>query len=58
VDLRPAPLCDTLVTWVAEESVAYAPGDAPAPAHLRLRAVDGLLVMLTFAPALAILGAH
>ena len=45
VDLRPAPLCDTLVAWVAEEAVAYAP-------------VDGLLVMLTFAPALVLLGAH
>ena len=58
VDLRPAPLCDTLVGWVAEEAVGYAPGDAPAPARLRLRAVDGVLVMLTFAPALALLGAH
>ena len=58
VDLKPAPLADTLVSWVAEEAVAYAPGNAPRPAKLRLRAVDGLLVVLTLAPALALLGAH
>ena len=34
------------------------PGTRRAPAALRLRAVDGVLVMLTFAPALALLGAH
>ena len=38
--------------------MAYAPGNAPRPAALRLRAVDGLLVVLTLAPALALLGAH
>ena len=58
VDLRPAPMCDTLVSWVAEESAAYAPAAAPPRTALRLRAVDGVLVMLTFAPALALLGAH
>ena len=58
VDLKPAPLADTLAAWVQEESLAYAPGSAPAPVRLRLRAVDGLLVALTLAPALALLGAH
>ena len=58
VDLKPAALADTLAAWVAEESVAYAPGNAPAAVRLRLRAVDGLLVALTLAPALALLGAH
>jgi hypothetical protein len=58
VDLKPAALADTLAAWVAEESVAYAPGNAPARVRLRLRAVDGLLIALTFAPALALLGAH
>ena len=46
------------MSWVAEESVAYAPGSAPRPTALRLRAVDGLLMVLTLAPALALLGAH
>ncbi len=58
VDLKPVPLADTLSAWVAEEAVAYAPGTAPRPTALRLRAVDGLLVVLTLAPALALLGAH
>ena len=58
VDLKPLPLADTLSAWVAEEAVAYAPGTAPRRTALRLRAVDGLLVVLTLAPALALLGAH
>ena len=58
VDLKPAALADTLAAWVAEESVAYAPGNAPAAVRLRLRAVDGLLVALTLAPALATPGSR
>ena len=55
VELRPAELCDTVTAWVAAESAGYRPGAAVARARLRLRAPDGLLLVLTLAPALALL---
>jgi hypothetical protein len=54
VELRPAPLADTLTAWVAHESAHYVPG-APAPrSRLRLRVPDAVLVALTLTPALAL----
>ena len=55
VALRPAELCDALTGWVAAEAAGYRPGDAPARIRLRLRAPDGLLLVLTLTPALALL---
>ena len=56
VALKPADLADTVTAWVAVESVDYRAGPGVAAPPLRLRAFDGLLVALTFAPALAFVG--
>jgi hypothetical protein len=57
VPLAIAPLADAVTGWVAAESAGYRPGAPPgAGAALRLRAPDALLVALTLAPALALLG--
>jgi hypothetical protein len=57
VELKPADLADTATAWVAAESADYVPG-TPAPhVRLRLRAPDAVLVTLTLAPGLALLGA-
>ena len=57
VELKPAELCDTVTAWVAAESVAYRKGAPVAPAQLRLRAPDGLLIALTLLPVLTLLPA-
>jgi hypothetical protein len=54
--LKPVPLVDAAIAWVAVESARFHPGAGPAPAPLRLRAPDALLVALTLTPALALLG--
>jgi hypothetical protein len=57
VPLAVAPLADAVTGWVAAESADYRPGSPPGPAPaLRLRAPDALLVALTLAPALALIG--
>jgi len=56
VALKPADLADTVTAWVAVESVDYRAGPGVAAPPLRLRLFDGLLVALTFAPALAFVG--
>ncbi len=55
VELRPVELCDALTGWVAAEAAGYRPGAAPERIRLRLRAPDGLLLVLTLTPALALL---
>jgi hypothetical protein len=57
VELKPAELADTATAWVAAESADYVPGVPPPHARLRLRAPDAVLVALTLAPALALVGA-
>jgi hypothetical protein len=57
VPLAPAPLVDAVIAWVAAESDDYRPGSRPAGVRLRLRAPDAVLIALTLAPALALLGA-
>jgi hypothetical protein len=56
VELRPADLADTVTAWVATESASYRPGARAAALRLRLRAPDAVLVALTLAPALALVG--
>ena len=56
VPLSPVPLVDAAIAWTAAESANYRPGPAAARARLRLRAPDALLLALTLAPALALLG--
>ena len=57
VPLRPAELADTVTAWVAAESAGFRPGAAAPATRLRIRAPDAVLLALTFAPALALLGA-
>jgi len=57
VPLRPIPLADAVIAWVAAESADFRPGAGPARTSLRLRAPDALLVVLTLTPALALTGA-
>jgi hypothetical protein len=56
VPLALGPLADAVTGWVAAESAGYRPGRPGPGAPLRLRAPDALLVALTFAPALTLLG--
>jgi hypothetical protein len=56
VPLRPVPLADAVIAWVATESAAFHAGAGAARARLRLRAPDTLLVALTLTPALALVG--
>ena len=55
VELRPVELCDALTGWVAAEAAGYRLGAAPERIGLRLRVPDGLLLVLTLTPALALL---
>ena len=55
VPLSPVPLVDAVIAWTAVESAGYRPGARAAPVSLRLQAPDALLVVLTLAPALALL---
>jgi hypothetical protein len=57
VELKPAPLADTVIAWVAAESAGYRPGARAPDVRLRVRAPDGLLVALTLLPGLALLPA-
>ena len=56
VPLSPVPLADAVIAWVAAESAGFRPGAGASRKPLRLRAPDALLVALTLAPALALLG--
>jgi hypothetical protein len=56
VPLSPVPLADAVIAWVAAESAGFRPGAAASRKPLRLRAPDALLMALTLAPALALLG--
>ncbi|MBA3408397.1 MAG: hypothetical protein H0U06_10170, partial [Solirubrobacterales bacterium] len=57
VPLAPVPLVDAVIGWVATESAGFRAGAGAARESLRLRAPDALLVALTLAPGLALLGA-
>jgi hypothetical protein len=57
VPLKPLPVADAVIAWVAAESAGYRPGAGAARSPLRLRAPDALLVVLTLTPALALAGA-
>jgi hypothetical protein len=56
VELKPADLADTATAWVAAESADYVPGKPAPHARLRLRVPDAVLVGLTLAPGLALVG--
>jgi len=58
VPRRPLPLLDTVLAWVAAESVRFRPSPAALPLPLRVRARDVALVVSALAPALALLGAR
>jgi hypothetical protein len=57
VPLAPVPLVDAVIGWVAAESAGFRTGAGAAREPLRLRAPDALLVALTLAPGLTLLGA-
>lgn len=57
VPLAPVPLVDAVIGWVATESAGFRAGAGATREPLRLRAPDALLVALTLAPGLALLGA-
>ena len=56
VPLAPVPLVDAVIGWVAAESAGFRTGAGVARDPLRLRAPDALLVALTLAPGLTLLG--
>ena len=54
VPTRPVPVVDAVIGWVAAEAGRHASGDPVAPAKLRARRRDGVLVVLVAATALTL----
>ena len=54
VPTRPVPLTDAVIGWVAAEAGRHAAGEPVAPATLRARRRDGLLVAIVAATALTL----
>ena len=54
VPTRPVPLTDAVIGWVAAEAGRHAAGEPAAPAVLRARRRDGLLVAVVAATALTL----
>ena len=55
VPRRPLPLLDAVLGWVASEASGFRAGAPAAPPALRVRLVDGALVLLAAAPCLIVL---
>ena len=51
VEVKPLPVLDAVLGWVAAESRRFRPGAPEPPLRLRVRTVDVALIALTAAPA-------
>ncbi|HEX8208410.1 MAG TPA: hypothetical protein VF587_20275, partial [Solirubrobacteraceae bacterium] len=51
---KPVPIADAVLDWVAGEAGTHAPPPRETPRPLRARPLDGVLVVLALASALAL----